>query len=93
MYSERFISGNESSLISNDNLEYDFDLSDIIKNGVTLSKAIFRTVCLNWIHIKCNSSSNKEYDLLVLEDDNTPWQCILCNIELNFHLPIQPKWK
>ena len=38
MYSELFISGNEPSLISNDNLEYDFDLSDIIKNGVTLSK-------------------------------------------------------
>ena len=44
-------------------------------------KAIFCTVCLNWIHRKCNGTSNKEYDLLVLEDDSTPWQCILCNIE------------
>ena len=30
------ISGNESSLISSDNLEYDFDLSVVIKNSVTL---------------------------------------------------------
>ena len=44
-------------------------------------KAIFCTFCLNWIHRKCNGTSNKEYDLLVLEDDSTPWQCILCNIE------------
>ena len=36
IYSELFISGNESSLISSDNLEYDFDLSDVIKNAVTL---------------------------------------------------------
>ena len=34
-----------------------------------------------WIHIKCNSTSNKEYDLLVLEDNSTLWQCIFSNIE------------
>ena len=44
-------------------------------------KAIYCTVCLNWIHRKCNGTSNKEYDELVLEDDSTPWQCILCNTE------------
>ena len=44
-------------------------------------KVIFCTVCLNWIHRKCNGTSNKEYDSLVLEDDSTPWQYILCNIE------------
>ena len=38
IYSELFISCNESSLISNDNMEYDFDLSDVIKNAVTLLK-------------------------------------------------------
>ena len=110
IYSEIFISGNESSLISSDNLEYDFDLSDVIKNAVTLlkekpylrtnslkktascnlkypceiyhksvnknQKAIFCTVCLNWINRKCNGTSNKEHDLLVLEDDSTPWQCL-----------------
>ena len=118
IYSELFISGSESSSIPNDNLEYDFNLSDVIKNAVTLSKekphlrtnspkkdgscnlkytypcgicrksvknnqkAIFCTVCLKWIHRKCNGTSNKEYDLLnVLEDNSTPWQCILCNIE------------
>ena len=36
---------------------------------------------MNWIHRKCNGTSNKEYDLLVLEDDSTRWQCILSDIE------------
>ena len=44
-------------------------------------KAIFCTVCLNWIHIQCNGTSNKEYNLLALENDGTPWQCIFCSIE------------
>ena len=38
IYSELFISDNESSLISSDNMEYDFDLTDVIKNAVTLLK-------------------------------------------------------
>ena len=84
IYSELFISGNESSSISNDNLEYYFYLPDVIRKAVTPlkekpcirtnspqktassnlkypcgichksvnknQKAIFCTVCLNWIH-------------------------------------------
>ena len=38
IYSELFNSDNEYLLISSDNLEYDFDLSDVIKNAVTLLK-------------------------------------------------------
>ena len=44
-------------------------------------KAIECSTCLNWIHWKCNGLSLKEYECLVQEDDNVPWQCILCDIE------------
>ena len=44
-------------------------------------KAIFCSACLNWIHRKCNGISVKEYEDLVNEDENIPWQCISCNIE------------
>ena len=44
-------------------------------------KAIFCSTCLNWIHEKCNGISVKEYEDLVNEDENIPWQCISCNIE------------
>ena len=44
-------------------------------------KAICCSLCSNWVHRKCNGTSLKDYDLLVAADDNTFWQCILCNIE------------
>ena len=44
-------------------------------------KAIECSTCLNWIHRKCSGLSLKEYECLVQEDDNVPWQCILCEIE------------
>ena len=44
-------------------------------------KAIFCSTCLNWIHGKCNGISVKEYEDLVNEDENIPWQCISRNIE------------
>ena len=34
-------------------------------------------LCSNWVHRKCNGTSLKEYDLLVVEDDST----FLCDIE------------
>ena len=43
-------------------------------------KAIFCNACFKWIHRKCNGISLTEYDTLVLEDDDIPWQCILCEI-------------
>ena len=44
-------------------------------------KAIECSTCLNWIHRKCNGLSLKEDECLVQEDDNVPWQCILCDME------------
>ena len=58
-------------------------------------KAICCSLCFNWVHRKCNGSSLKEYDLLVVEDDSTFWQCILCDIEdltAKFLLVFSPKW-
>ena len=44
-------------------------------------KAIECFTCFNWIHRKCNGLSLKEYECLVQEDDNVPWQCILCDLK------------
>ena len=88
-----YLRTNSSKKTASCNLKYPCGIchKSVNKN----QKAIFCTVCLNWIQRKRDGTSNKEYDLLVLEEDSTPWKCILCNIEemeLNFHLPIQPKW-
>ena len=34
-----------------------------------------------WVHIQCNDVSVNEYEKLVEEEENIPWQCILCDIE------------
>ena len=50
--------------------------------------AIYCTICLRWIHRKCNGTSLKEYEYLTEEDDDIPWQCILCDIdEMAFKFP------
>ena len=46
--------------------------------------AIYYTVCLRWIHNKCNGILLKEYENLTEEDHDTPcipWQCLLCDID------------
>ena len=58
-------------------------------------KAIFCNACFKWIHRKCNWTSLTEYDTLVLEDDDIPRQCILCEIadmasKFPFGYPIWP---
>ena len=44
-------------------------------------KAIFCITCLSWIHRKCNGTTLKEYNKLEAEDENIPWECILCDID------------
>ena len=44
-------------------------------------KAIFCITCLRWIHKKCNGTTFKECNKLEAEDENIPWQCILCDID------------
>ena len=44
---------------------------------------IFCTTCLKWYHRKCNGTSLKDYESLRNEDDDIPWQCILCLIDDN----------
>ena len=38
-------------------------------------------ILFKMVHRKCNGTSIKEYDTLIEEDDNLPWQCILCAID------------
>ena len=57
-------------------------------------KAIFCNTCSKWIDRKCNGTSLTGYETLVLEDDDIPWQCILCEIAdmaLKFPLGCLPK--
>ena len=44
-------------------------------------KAILCTTCLSWIQRKCNGTTLKEYNKLEAEDENVPWQCILCDTD------------
>ena len=41
------------------------------------------SLCKNWVHLKCNSITKAEFDILVEEDDDIPFHCILCNIKNN----------
>ena len=34
----------------------------------------------NWIHIKCNGITSKEYESLKKEDQNIPWLCLICTV-------------
>ena len=40
-------------------------------------------LCKNWVHRKCNNITKAEFDILVDEDDDIPFHCILCNIKNN----------
>ena len=44
-------------------------------------KAICCDNCLFWIHIKCNNTSDKEYEYL--KNSDNPWSCIICNMKFN----------
>ena len=44
-------------------------------------KAILCDMCDLWIHMKCNGTTVKEYEMYCKEDDNIPWMCILCSID------------
>ena len=50
--------------------------------------AIYCTVCLRWMHRKYSGTSLKEYEYLNEENDDIPWQCLLCDIdEMAFKFP------
>ena len=44
-------------------------------------QAVQCTSCSKWVHRKCNGTSVKEYKVLMEEDENIPWQCIICDID------------
>lgn len=50
------------------------------KNVNLNQNAVFCDQCEKWIHIKCNNTSNSEYETLQKEPDNKQWICIKCTI-------------
>ena len=56
------------------------------KNVNQNQQAIFCSKCSQWHHRKCNGTSVSEYELLMSEDDNIPWYCIICIIESNANI-------
>ena len=41
------------------------------------------SLCKSWVHHKCNGITKAEFYILVEEDDDIPFHCILCNIKNN----------
>ena len=41
------------------------------------------SLCENWVHRKCNGITKAQFDILVEEDDDIPFHCIMCNIKNN----------
>ena len=37
--------------------------------------------CENWVHAKCNGTTDKEHQQLGLKADDIPWSCIFCIIK------------
>ena len=50
------------------------------KNILDHHKAVFCNNCKLWVHIRCNNTSNSEYNELQKEADDVPWFCLNCTI-------------
>ena len=44
-------------------------------------KRVFNAITENWVHAKCNGTTDKKYQQLRLEADDVPWSCISCIIK------------
>ena len=53
------------------------------KNCNKNQQSIQCSPCKSWVHHKCNGITKAEFDILVEEDDDIPFHCILCNIKNN----------
>ena len=49
-------------------------------------QAIFCSKCSQPYHRKCNGTFVSDYELLMSEDDNISWYCIICIIESNVNI-------
>ena len=69
---------NNSSL----NKKYKYSCGVCQKSVNANQKAIFCNNCSLWYHRKCNGTSIKEYEILLNENDDIPWLCIMCSIDV-----------
>ena len=53
------------------------------KNCNKNQQAIFCTSFLNWVHRKCNGTTETEYERLSQEPDDLPFHCMLCIMKQN----------
>ena len=53
------------------------------KIAIKINNPVQCSICKNWAHRKCNGITKAEFDILVEEDDDIPFHCILCNIKNN----------
>ena len=50
------------------------------KNVNINHRAVQCDQCNNWVHIKCNGITPKDYESLKNEDQNRPWTCLTCAV-------------
>ena len=56
------------------------------KNYLDNQQVIQCTQCDNQVHRKCNGISKEEFAILVAEDDDIPFYCVVCTIHNNAHI-------
>ena len=44
-------------------------------------KRVFNAITENWVHAKCNGTTDNNCQQLMLEADDVPWSCISCIIK------------
>ena len=47
-------------------------------------KLVYCNHCNFWVHIRCNNSSNSEYEELQKDPDDVPWFCLKCTAVMLF---------
>ena len=71
----------ESDLNIPNNLKWPCSICN--KNVTESMKSIRCDTCKRWCHIKCDGSSAKEYEKLVMTDSNEEWHCLYCTMKFN----------
>ena len=66
---------------SSHNKKYKHPCGVCQKSDNANQKAIFCNNCSLWYHRKCNGTSIKEYEMILNENDDIPWLCIMCSID------------
>ena len=58
-----------------------FPCSICNKSVMKNQKAVKCDTCKKWAHIKCDGTTNTECEKLMISDENSPWNCLVCKIK------------